>query len=227
MGEKAAAQSGYPRSMKGRTNLAFKAWMLPLIVIALVVPGSAAFILAGPGLGLAVGGLAVASILVFAATRRPDEPIEVARAADRRRRLLLVAIEPIDAPAAVEAVQAAVNAGEDGDAEVLVLAPALNTPLSHWASDLGRSRLDAQRKLVLTLGSLAAADVDARGAVGDPDPEQAIEDTLRQYAADEVIVGLPEGSSKRDIRALVAELRRRLDVPVYPLPAGSPLRSGR
>jgi ABC-type sugar transport system substrate-binding protein len=211
----------------GRTNLTIKAWMLPLVVLALVLPGSAAFILAGPGLGLAVGALAATSVLVFAATRRPDEPIEVARASDRRRRLLLVAIEPVDAPAAVEAVQAAASAGGDGDAEVLVLAPALNTPLSHWASDLGRSRLDAQRKLVLTLGSLAAADVEARGAVGDPDPEQAIEDTLRQFAADEVIVGIPEGESKRDIRALIAELRRRLDVPVYPLPATSPLRSGR
>ena len=211
----------------GRTNLTIKAWMLPLVVLALVLPGSAAFILAGPGLGLAVGALAATSVLVFAATRRPDEPIEVARASDRRRRLLIVAIEPVDAPDAVEAVQAAASAGGDGGAEVLVLAPAFNTPLSHWASDLGRSRLDAQRKLVLTLGSLAAADVEARGAVGDPDPEQAIEDTLREFAADEVIVGIPEGESKRDIRALIAELRRRLDVPVYPLPANSPLRSSR
>jgi hypothetical protein len=213
--------------MTGRTNLAIKAWMLPLIVLALVVPGSAAFILAGPGLGLAVGALAAASILVFAATRHPDEPIEVARASDRRRRLLLVAIEPIDQPEAVEAVQAAATAGEDGDAEVLVLAPALNTPLSTWASDLGRSRLDAQRKLVLTLGSLAAADLDARGAVGDPDPEQAVEDTLRQFAADEVIVGVPEQDAKGGTRGLIGELRRRLDVPVYPLSPGSPLRSGR
>jgi hypothetical protein len=213
--------------MTGRTNLAIKAWMLPLIVLALVVPGSAAFILAGPGLGLAVGALAAGSVLVFAATRHPDEPIEVARASDRRRRLLLVAIEPIDEPAAVEAVQAAATAGEDGDAEVLVLAPALNSPLSTWASDLGRSRLDAQRKLVLTLGSLAAADLDARGAVGDPDPEQAVEDTLRQFAADEVIVGIPEQDAKGGTRELIAELRRRLDVPVYPLSPGSPLRSGR
>jgi hypothetical protein len=213
--------------MTGRTNPTIKAWMLPLIVIALVVPGSAGFIVAGPGLGLAIGALAAASVLVFAATRRPDEPIEVARAADRRRRLLLVAIEPIDEPAAIEAVQAAANAGEDGEAEVLVLAPALNTPLSTWASDLGRSRLDAQRKLVLTLGSLAAADVDARGAVGDPDPEQAVEDTLRQFAADEVIVGVPARDAKGGTRGLIGELRRRLDVPVYPLSASAPLRSGR
>ncbi len=209
--------------MTGRTNLTIKAWMLPLIVIALVVPGSVGFIVAGPGLGLAIGALAVAIVLVVAATQRPDEPIEVADAGDRRRRLLLVAIEPVDQPDAVESVRAAARARADEDAEVLVLAPAFNTPLSHWASDVGRSRLDAQRKLVLTVGALAAAEVEARGAVGDPDPLQAVEDTLRQFAADEVIVGLPDESDTRDSKALVAELRRRLDLPVYPLSEGAPL----
>ncbi|MEK6251342.1 MAG: hypothetical protein AABM43_05260 [Actinomycetota bacterium] len=213
--------------MTGRTNLTIKAWMLPLIVIALVVPGSVGFIVAGPGLGLAIGALAVAILLVVAAAQRPDEPIEVADAGDRRRRLLLVAIEPVDQPDAVESVRAAARARADEDAEVLVLAPAFNTPLSHWASDVGRSRLDAQRKLVLTVGALAAAEVEARGAVGDPDPLQAVEDTLRQFAADEVIVGLPEGEGVGDARTLVAELRRRLDLPVYPLSGSTPIRSAR
>jgi hypothetical protein len=202
-----------------------KAWMLPLIVIALVVPGSVGFIVAGPGLGLAIGGLAVAIVLLVAAAKKPDEQIEVADAADHRRRLLLVAIEPVDQPAAVESVRDEARARADEDAEVLVLAPALNTPLSHWASDVGRSRLDAQRKLVLTVGALAAAQVEARGSVGDPDPLQAVEDTLRDFAADEVIVGLPEGEGEGEARELVAELRRRLDLPVYPLPEDSPLRA--
>jgi hypothetical protein len=211
--------------MTGRPNLVIKAWMLPLIVIALVVPGSVGFIVAGPGLGLAIGALAVAIVLMVAVAKRPDEPIEVVSAGDEHRRLLLVAIEPVDEPAAVESVRAAAQAGPDTDPEVLVLAPALNTPLSHWASDVGRSRLDAQRKLVLTVGALAAAEVEARGAVGDPDPLQAVEDTLRQFAADEVLVGLPEGEGNGGARTLVAELRRRLDVPVYPLSGTQPLRA--
>jgi hypothetical protein len=204
--------------------MAIKPWMLPLIVVALVVPGTVGFIVAGPGLGLAIGALAVAVVLIVAAAKRPDEPIEVAGATDQRRRLLVVAIEPVDQPEAVESVRAAAQAG-DGEADVLVLAPALNTLLSHWASDVGRSRLDAQRKLVLTIGALAAARVEARGAVGDPDPLQAVEDTLRQFAADEVIVGLPGGGGADRVRALVAELRRRLDLPVYPLSAQAPVRS--
>src|SRR3954451_11498363 len=96
--------SGYPRSMTGRTNLVFRAWMLPLIVIALVVPGSVGFIVAGPGLGLAIGALAASAVLVFAATRKPAVPIETASAGDDVRRLLVVALEPVDEPAAVESL---------------------------------------------------------------------------------------------------------------------------
>jgi hypothetical protein len=205
-----------------RRTLVFRAWVLPLIVLALVVPGSVAFILAGPGVGLAVGALAAATTIVYAATRHPDEPIEVASSTDHHRRLLLVAIEPVDQPQAVEGVRAAAHAGADDDPEVLVLAPALNSTLSHWASDIDRSRLDAQRKLVLTVGALAAAEVDARGAVGDADPLQAVEDTLRDYAADQVLVAIPPEAGAR---RLLAELRRRLDRPVQPLEEGSPLPS--
>lgn len=201
--------------------------MFPLIILALVVPGSVGFIVAGPGLGLAIGALAVGTVLVAAARIKPDLPIEVAQAPDAHRRLLLVAIEPIDEPAAVESVRASAHASADDEPEVLVLAPAINTPLEHWASDVGRSRLDAQRKLVLTVGALAAAEVDARGTVGDPDPLQAVEDTLRDYAADEVIVAMPERGGESDARALVTELRRRLDLPVYPLSGESPLRVAR
>lgn len=207
-------------------SLTIKPWLLPLIVIALVLPGSAAFILAGPGLGLAVGALAAAGVVLVAVSKRPDEPIEVARSADPQRRLLLVAIEAVDQPAAVEEVRSAAHAGPDDEPEVLVLAPALNTPLSHWASDLAGSRLDAQRKLVLTVGALAAAEVDARGAVGDSDPLQAVEDTLRDFAADEVLVAVPGGDRPQDA-GLVAELRRRLDVRVQPLRTGAPVPGGR
>ena len=57
----------------GRT-LTIKAWALPLIVLALVVPGSVGFIVAGPGLGLAIGALSAFAVLLFAALKKPDEP---------------------------------------------------------------------------------------------------------------------------------------------------------
>jgi hypothetical protein len=214
--------------MGGKT-LTLKAWMLPLIVLGLVVPGTVGFIVAGPGLGLAIGALSAAAVIAFAISRRPDEPIEVAGSADWHRRLLLVALEPVDQPQAIEEVRGLTAAGGDPDEsdqrpDVLVLAPALNSPLATWASDVGRSRLDAQRTLVLTIGALAAANVEARGTVGDPDPLQAVEDTLRDFAADEVIVALGEGEGSAEARRLADELRRRLDLPVDLLSARPPVR---
>jgi hypothetical protein len=207
--------------VRPRGDLTIKAWALPLIIVALVVPGSIAFAIAGPGVGLAVGAISAATLIVVAVRKRPDEPIEVASSDHLHRRLLLVAIEPVDRPDEVEAVRAAAGAGGVEPPEVLVLAPAINTTLSHWASDVGRSRLDAQRKLVLTMGALAAAEVEARGAVGDPDPLQAVEDTLREFAADEVLIAFPFG--EKEGKALVRELRRRLELPVYSLRGDAPL----
>jgi hypothetical protein len=206
-----------------RKTLIIKPWMLPVIVVGLVVPGTAGFIVAGPGVGLAVGALAALAVIAVAVAKKPDQPIEVAGSTDAQRRLLLVALEPVDRPAAVEGVREAAQAGSGGAPEVLVVAPALNSPLATLASDVGRSRLDAQRTLVLTVGALAAASVEARGAVGDPDPLQAVEDTLRDFAADEVMVALPKGEHEAAARSLATELRRRLDLPVESLPAGAPV----
>jgi hypothetical protein len=79
------------------------------------------------------------------------------------------------------------------------------------------ARLDAQRRLVLTLGSLAAAGVDARGEVGDPDPLQAVEDALRRFAADEVLIA---STDRRAATALLGQLEPRLGVPVRAQRAG-------
>jgi hypothetical protein len=72
-----------------------KPWTLPLLAAVLCVPIAAGFLLGGPPVGLAVGALLVAAILVVAGRLRPHEPIEVASAADECRRLLLVVLEPV------------------------------------------------------------------------------------------------------------------------------------
>ena len=91
-------------------------------------------------------------------------------------------------------------------ADVLVLAPAINAPVAHWLSDLRKARFDAQRRLAVSLASLAAAHVDARGQVGDSDPVQAVEDTLRTFPAQEVVF-----VTAADRQSQVEEVRRRLD----------------
>ncbi len=202
--------------MKALTPVDLKPWMLPVLVLALCVPAVAAFAVGGPGAGLAVGALSAAAIVVLAARSQFDEEIEVAPA-DGRRHVLVVAMEAIEEPPVAEEIAEAASSGGPDAAEVLVLAPALNTTVSHWLSDLRRARLRAQQRLAVSLAVLAAAGLDARGEVGDTDPVQATEDVLRGYPASEVVYVIGGRAGRR----AVADVRRRLDRPVRSLEAGA------
>lgn len=73
-------------------------------------------------------------------------------------------------------------------AEVLVVAPALNSRLRHWTSDCDTAIEAAAVRVKRCLDRLAAAGVDAAGRVGDADPLQAIADAVTWFAADELII---------------------------------------
>lgn len=200
--------------------------MLPVIVAALVVPIVAAFALLGPQFGLAVGALAVATLLVIAARAQFDEPIEVPESGDNRYRVLVVASEPVDAPELVGRITGIANDGTEalGGAEppqVRVLAPVRLRMLDRWASDLGEARAAAGRVLALSLAAMATVGIDATGSVGDADPVQAITDELLTYPAREVL--LVAGPALG--RAEAEEVGRRLDRPVRLLEATPPDRA--
>jgi hypothetical protein len=200
-------------------------WLWPFIVGAVAVPIVAAFIFAGPGAGLAVGALAAAAIIVLAARARYDEPIEVGASPGGRYMLLVVLATSLEDPGIAGAIGEIARAGSsatgrgEGEAEILVLAPAFNTRVARWLSDVGPARFEAQRRLALSLGTLAAAHLEARGRVGDADTVQAVEDTLRTFPAQEVVF---VASSEHD--AEVEDVRRRLDRPVRQLPRPSRAR---
>jgi hypothetical protein len=209
--------------------LQIKAWALPLVVLAIAVPIVAAFAALGPNVGLAVGALAAATIIVLAARARFDEPIEVAHAPAGRYPLLVVIIEPLDEPALADQLTRiasegarATGADPEREPEVVALAPALNKPVAHWLSDLRQARYEAQKRLALSLATLAAAGVDARGQVGDSDPVQAVEDLLRTFPAREVVF---VGAADRPRE--VEDIRRRLDRPVRELTVPSPVARSR
>jgi nucleotide-binding universal stress UspA family protein len=99
--------------------------------------------------------------------------------------------------------------------EVLVVSPALNTPLRHWASDEDPARAQAQERLQTSLERLEQAGIHASGEIGDGDPLQAIEDALRTFGADEVIISThPEGRSHWLERGVVTGARERFAVPI-------------
>jgi hypothetical protein len=202
--------------MRRLTPIVLRPWALPLIVLVLVAPSVAAFAAVGPQLGLAVGAITAAGVIVLAARARFEEEIEVAAPQDARYRLLVVAPDPVEDPGAVEGIVAVVDearAHSAGEPELRVLAPVRMSTLDRWASDVRSGRDHAQRALALSLASLAAAGLDADGSVGDADAVQAIEDELRTYPAREVVLARGQGFAAAEVE----ELRRRLDRPVRQL----------
>jgi hypothetical protein len=201
--------------MRGREQLVIRPWLLPFLVLILIVPPVVGFAVGGPPLGIGIGGFEAAALVVFAARSRFDRPIEVA--APHGYALLVLALDAVEEPAQAQRIAEIARAGavaedpqSDAEPAVVVLAPATNSPLAEWASDVEEARFDAQRRLALSLGSLAAAGIEATGHVGDPNPVQAVEDELRTYPARELV--LVSGASSQD--DAIAELDRRLPLRV-------------
>jgi len=129
-----------------------------------------------------------------------------------RHRILVVANETVVGRALRSEV--AIRA-QEGDSEVLVVSPALNSRLRHWTSDEDQARAAAQDRLDESLAALAADGVDARGRVGDDDPIQAIEDSLRAFGADEIVISThPPGRSNWLERGVVERAGEKFDVPI-------------
>lgn len=209
--------------MKRLKPVELRPWALPLLALAISVPIVAAFALGGPAGGMAAGAAVTAAILVIAARMRFDEEIEVAAPAADGSGVLVVATAAIEGSAALREIGAACDRAAGPDAPILVLAPALNSTVSHWLSDLRQARLAAQERLAVSLAVLATAGLDARGSVGDSDPLQATEDTLRAFPAAEVVFVTGRSSDA----SLVREVRRRLDRRVTAVHGAEPARAAR
>jgi hypothetical protein len=185
-------------------------WKLPLIVTAIAVPIAAAFLLGGPGLGVSIGALVGVLIVYLAVRQRPRGAIGESGDGAAERRLLVVVGEQLEEGRAVSEVAA--QADDDGTrpAQVMVLAPARIGFLDRWASDIERAREDAQRRLVISVASLAAAGVEAEARVGDEDIVQAVEDQLGSFPATEVVLVSRGAEADSGAAEAADELRQRL-----------------
>jgi nucleotide-binding universal stress UspA family protein len=184
----------------------FRPYAIPLIIAAICVPIVAAMGAAGAfgaGLGMAVGALAATSLIVFAVRAHPDQSLEVARHTDAGHRVLVVAVVEASPDAAERIAQLA---GDPEDVRVVVPVPSHR--LDRWLSAEDDARREAEARLARSAGTLVAAGLPVSGSVGDPDPAQALEDELHDFAADEVI--LLTGNGKDPL----AKVERRLGLPL-------------
>jgi hypothetical protein len=77
----------------------------------------------------------------------------------------------------------------DEDVEVLVVAPASDMSFLEWIADQGdAARAEASRRARQASEAIAPAGKVVAAEVGDPNPLTAIEDALRTFPADELVV---------------------------------------
>jgi nucleotide-binding universal stress UspA family protein len=167
-------------------GLRFRPFAIPLIIAAIGIAIVAAMALTGTfgaGLGMAVGALAATSLVVFAARSKPQPRLEVASSEDAGHRVLVVAV----AEATPESAQRIADiSGSPSDVRLVVPVPSHR--LDRWLSAEDDARHQAEALLARSAGTLVAAGLPVSGSIGDADPAQALEDELRGYAADEVVL---------------------------------------
>ena len=126
------------------------------------------------------------------------------------RKVLALVAEPISG----EALRSALGEGAD-DAEVQVVAPALDSKARFWASDNDAAIARAEDVQHETVERLAEDGVDAVGDTGEADPLLALQDALATFPADEVVIFTrPEDDRNWAEDDLLERARSQLSVPV-------------
>lgn len=187
-----------------------EAFSFLLLTVAAFAVITVASLLGGAWVGVPVSGaLTVAVAYLYLTRGRRARPIKTAPAhvgAADERRILVVAGDTVADATLVEEIE---RKAAGYRTQVLVLCPAVTSPVRHWASDLDGAISHAHRVLDENLARLRAAGVDARGEIGDEDPLRAIEDALRTFGADEIIISAPPGD-----QAVVTRAREGFALPV-------------
>jgi hypothetical protein len=165
--------------------------------------------------GLAVFGLLTAGAVAWILRARREPPVRTAplrRSAPGERRILVIANETVGGETLREEIRRRAEAYEE---RVRVICPTLLSRVRYFASDEDSARRQAQERLEHSLTRLREVGVTCEGVVGEADPLQAIEDALRTFGADEIIISThPEGRSLWLERGIVQGARERFDVPI-------------
>jgi hypothetical protein len=165
--------------------------------------------------GVAVFVILTAAAVAWIVRTRREPPVRTApsrRSAPGERRILVIANETVGGETLREEIR---RRAEDYEERVRVICPTLLSRVRFIASDEDDARAQAQQRLEHSLSRLREVGVNCEGEVGEADPVQAIEDELRTFGADEIIISThPEGRSLWLERGIVRAARERFDVPI-------------
>ena len=193
-----------------------EAYRFLLLTVGYFAAIAIAALVIGTWAGVIVFLLLTVGAAVYVARAHRSEPprqtVPSRRGKEHERRILVIANETVGGERLRDEIR---QRSEGYDEQVFVVTPALNSPLRHWASDEDGARVSAQERLNTSLDRLRSLGIDARGEIGDGEPLQAMEDALRLFGADEIIISThPEGRSHWLEKNVVESARERFAVPI-------------
>ena len=120
-------------------------------------------------------------------------------------KIIALAAEPI----APDVLRSAVGQDAD-DAEVLVVAPALNSKVRFWVSDPDPAIDRAQDVAKESVDRLEEEGVEAHGETGESDPLLALQDAMTTFEAENIVlVTHPDGDQNWLEDGVVDQVRER------------------
>ena len=177
--------------------------MIPVVLLALVIDPLAGAILFGIEIGVGIGYLYQ--------RWRAIEPrhAEVAPVPDDGvHRVLVVANETVGGRALLTELQSRLE-GEESSELLVVCPPLAGSAAEHWSSDIDGYIPEARERLEASVAAMRAAGLPASGRLGDHhDPNQAIEDALKVFPADEVVISTHPPERSRWLESGVIEKAR-------------------
>jgi GABA permease len=183
------------------------------VATALVV---ALTLITGPIWGVLLAALLVGiGIGLVWRVTRGSEPrsVEGHPVADDTRRILVVANQTA---AGRELLEEIGNRCRGQKCQVMLVSPALvGSRAERWASDIDEGLDLARERMARSVTALRGIGVEVRAEVGDPDPNMAIEDALRSFPADEIVIStLPPEQSRWLEHEVVERTRREVELPM-------------
>jgi hypothetical protein len=208
---------------------AFRATMA---TVGLVVVSGVLGWLTAPAIGVAVFavvGISALAAYMYAPERGRRLPLRKAahehhpHAWPGRRHVIVVANEPL----AGEELDAHIRGVHGATVELDILAPILVSRTHLAYTDIDHGLHEARERLAHSLEWARERGFLARGEVGDPSPTTALEDALRDFGADEVIVVTCNSEpARRQEQTELERLREELDVPVVQVSMASSAPGG-
>jgi predicted transcriptional regulator len=185
----------------------------------LITIGAFALIVVASWISTALGvivwlGLSASAVAVYLRQRGPAREREhVEQLGDAsERRVLVIANETVGGQELLSAISTLALSERT---RFLVVCPALNSRLKTFTSDEDPAREAAQQRLDDTLARLASVGIEASGEVGDGDPLVALDDAVRTFGPNEIVLSThPPGRSNWLERGVVESVRAHYDVPV-------------